>query len=68
MKQKTDGGKKFYDIWSILEGKGVNKGSALKARCICKGGRDGACKHITAAMYSPEDMLNSRSEDSVTSG
>ena len=68
MQDKTDDGKKIYDVWFILEGKGVNKGSVLKARCICKGGRDGGCKHISAAMYSLEDLLNTRSEDSVTGG
>ena len=67
MKEKTDGGKRFYDLWFILEGKGVNRGTVLKARCICKGGRDGGCKHIAAAMYSLEELLNTRGEDSVTS-
>ena len=68
MKEKTDDGKKFYDLWFILEGKGANRGSVLKARCVCKGGRDGGCKHIAAAMYSLEALLDSRGEDSVTSG
>ena len=68
MKDKTDDGKKFYDVWFILEGQDVNKCSVLKARCICKGGRDGGCKHISAAMYSLEDLLNTRSENSVTGG
>lgn len=68
MKEKTDEGKKCYDLWFILEGKGANRGSVLKARCLCKGGRDGGCKHIAAAMYSLEALLNSRGEDSVTSG
>ena len=68
LKDKTDDGKKFYDVWFILEDNGVNKGSVLKARCICKGGRDGGCKHISAAMYPLKDLLNTRSEDSVTSG
>ena len=67
MKEKTDDGKTFYDLWFILEGKGVNRGSVLKARCVCKGGQDGGCKHIAAAMYSFENLLNSRGEDSATS-
>jgi hypothetical protein len=68
MKSKTDDGKNFYELYFILEGKGVNRGSVLKAKCMCKGGRDGGCKHISAAMYSLEDLLNTRGSDSATSG
>ena len=68
MKIKTDEGKEYYDLWFILEGRGVNRGSVLQARCRCKSGRDGECKHIAAAMYALEDLLNTRSNDSVTSG
>ncbi|XP_028410221.1 uncharacterized protein LOC114532826, partial [Dendronephthya gigantea] len=68
MKVKTDDGKPCYDLWFILEGHGPNRGSVLKAKCMCKGGRDGGCKHIGAAMYSLEEVLNTRSKDSVTSG
>lgn len=68
MKIKTDEGKEYYDLWFILEGRGANRGSVLQARCKCKGGRDGGCKHIAAAMYALEDLLNTRGEDSVTSG
>ena len=67
MKIKTDEGKEHYDPWFILEGRGTNRGSVLQARCKCKGGRDGGCKHIAAAMYALEDFLNSRGKDSVTS-
>ena len=67
MKIKTDEGKEHYDLWFILEGRGTNRGSVLRARCKCKGGRDGGCKHIAAAMYALEDFLNSRGKDSVTS-
>ena len=67
MKEKTDAGKKFYELWFILEGRGPNRGSVLKAKCHCKGGQDGGCKHIAAAMYSLEETLNTRGEDSVTS-
>ena len=67
MKMKTDEGKEFYDLWFILEGRGANRGSVLQARCKCKGGRDGGCKHIAAAMYALEDLLNTRGEHSVTS-
>ena len=67
MKIKTDEGKEHYDLWFILEGRGTNRGSVLQARCKCKGGRDGGCKHIAAAMYALEDFLNSRGKDSVTS-
>ena len=68
MKEKTDEGKLFYDCWFMLEGKGANRGSVLKARCRCKGGRDGGCKHIAALMYSLplEDLLNTRDNDSPT--
>ena len=68
MKIKTDEGKEHYDLWFILEGRGTNRGSVLQARCKCKGGKDGGCKHIAAAMYALEDLLNSRGKDSVTSG
>ncbi|XP_068707905.1 uncharacterized protein [Montipora foliosa] len=68
MKIKTDEGKDHYNLWFILEGRGANRGSVLHARCECKGGRDGGCKHIAAAMYSLEDLLNTRGKDSVTSG
>ena len=68
MKIKTDEGKEYYDLWFILEGRGVNRGSVLQARCRCKGGSDGGCKHIAAAMYALEDLLNTRGNDSVTSG
>ena len=40
----------------------------MKAKCTCKGGQDGGCKHISAAMYSLEDLLNTRCTDSITSG
>ena len=67
MKSTTDENKKFYDLWFIFEGRGANRDSVLDAFCKCKGGRDGGCKHIAAAMYSLKDMLNTRGEDSVTS-
>ena len=51
MKIKTDEGKEYYDLWFILEGRGANRGSVLQARCKCKGGRDGGCMNIAAAMY-----------------
>ena len=35
---------------------------------MCKGGQDGGCKHIAAATYALEDLLNTRGNDSVTSG
>ena len=46
MKTTTDDGKKCYDLWFILEGKGTSRGSVLRAKCMCKGGRDGGCKHM----------------------
>ncbi len=67
MREKTDEGKPYYDCWFILEGKGASRGSVVKARCRCKGGRDGACKHIAAAMFSLEDLLNTSDKDSPTS-
>ena len=66
MKDTTDDGKKLYDVWFMLEGKGNNRGSVLLARCTCKGGQDGGCKHIAACLYSLEDVLHNR--ESVTSG
>ena len=68
IKDKTKDGKSFYNLWFILEGKGVNRGSVVDAYCLCLGGRDGGCKHIAAALYSLEELLNSRGEDSVKSG
>lgn len=68
MKKSDDDGKAFYDIWFILEAKGASRGSVLKAKCTCKGGQDRGCKHISAAMYSLEDLLNTRCTDSITSG
>ena len=68
MRAKTDDSKDFYDLWFVLEGKGPNKSSVVEAYCKCKGGRDGGCKHIASAMYSLEALLNSRDEESVTSG
>lgn len=58
MKTKTDDGEKCYDLWFLLEGRWPNKGSVLKVKCTCLGGRDGGCKYIAAAMYSLEDLLN----------
>ena len=68
MRMKTDEGKNCYDLWFILEGKGPNRGSVLAAFCKCKGGHDGGCKHIAAAMYSLEFLLNTQGNESVTSG
>ena len=68
MKVKTDEGKEYYDLRFVVEGRVANRGSVLRAKCKCKGGRDGGCKHIAAAMYSLEDLLNTRGKDSVTSG
>jgi len=68
MKLKTDDGKEYYDLWFILEGRGANCSSVLQAQCKCKGGRDGGCKHIAAAMYTLDDLLNTHGKDSVTSG
>ena len=68
MKERTKEGKEFYDLWFILEGRGTSRGSVIDAYCVCLGGRDGGCKNIAAAMYSLEELLNSRCKDSVTSG
>ena len=68
MKTTSDDGESCYDLWFILEGKGANKGSVLRAKCTCKGGRDGGGKHIGAAMYSLEELLNTRGQSSTTSG
>ena len=64
---KMDEGKNCYDMWFILEGKGPNRGNILTAFCKCKGGHDGGCKHITAAMYSLEFLLNTQGNESMTS-
>ena len=68
MRAKTDDGKDSYSLWFILEGRGVNRGSVLDAFRKCKGGRDGGCKHIAAAMYSLKELLNQDGNRSVTSG
>ena len=68
MKLKMDQGKEYHNLWFIIKGRGAKRGSVLQARCKCKGGRDGGCKHIAAAVYPLEDLLNTRGEDSVRSG
>ena len=60
LKDKTDERKSFYDSWFILEGKVANRGSILKARCRCKGGRESSCRHIAVATYSLDDLWNTR--------
>ena len=68
MKTTTDHGKMSYDLYFILEGEGTNRASVIMAWRACKGGCDGGCKHISAAMYSLEDLLNTKHNDSSTSG
>ena len=68
MRTKTEDKNDHYGLWFILEGKGPNKGTVIDAFCKCKGGRDGGCKHISAEMYSLEELLNTPGEMSVTSG
>ena len=67
MKDKTKDDKEFHNLWFVLEGKGSNRGSILDAYCACLGGRDGGCKHVAAALYSLDDLLNTKGEDSITS-
>ena len=67
MKAKTDEGKEYYDLWFTVDGRGSNGGNVLQAKCKCKGGRNGECKHIAVAMYFLEDFLSTRGKDSVTS-
>ena len=57
MEVKTDKGREYYVLWFIVESRGANRSSVLQAKCKCKGGLDGGCKHISAAMYSLEDLL-----------
>ena len=68
MREKTDNEKKFYDLWLILEATGPDRGSVLKAKCLCKGKQDGGCKHVAAAMFSLDKTLNTLGEESTTSG
>ena len=68
IKTTTNVEKKCCDLWFILEGKGTSRGSVSKAKCMCKCGRDGGCKHKGATMCSLEELLNTRGENSVTSG
>ena len=68
MKEKTKDAREFYDLWFVLEGKGPNRGSVLGAYCGCLGGRDGGCKHVAAALYSLDNLLNTEGNKSVTSG
>lgn len=42
--------KAFYNVWFNLENKSATRGSRFKAKCTCKGGRDGECKHTSAAL------------------
>ena len=57
--------KENSDLCIIPEGRGENRGSVLQTRYKCKGGRD--VKHIGAATYALEDLLNTHGKDSVTS-
>ena len=66
--KKTKNGNSFYKLWFLIEGRGARRGSILDAYCECLGGKGGGCKHISAALYSLEALLNSREEESVTSG
>ena len=68
MKVKTDEGKEYYDLRSVVESRGANWGSVLQTKCKCKGGRDGGCKQIAAAMYSLKDFLNTQGKYSISSG
>ena len=49
-------------------GQWPNRGSVLEAFCERKRGRDGGCKHIGAAMYFLESLVNTEGKDRVTSG
>ena len=58
MKDKTKD-EIFYNLWFILGGKGVDCGSVIDTYCLWLGGHDGGCKHIAAALYSLQELLNS---------
>ena len=66
MKINPDEGKVHHDLWFILNGRCTNRGSILQAQCKCEGSGDEGCKHIVAAMYDLEDLLNSQGKGSVT--
>ncbi|KAJ8306107.1 hypothetical protein KUTeg_016652 [Tegillarca granosa] len=43
--------KEFYDSWFALD---KSVGYGITGHCECKGGADGACRHIAAAFYELE--------------
>jgi hypothetical protein len=48
-----------------LRGKDQTGGSILAAYCVCLGGRDGGSKHVAAALYSLDNLLNTEGNKSV---
>ncbi|XP_060084278.1 uncharacterized protein LOC132563554 [Ylistrum balloti] len=53
--------KKHYDLWILIE----KEHSEVKAAyCTCTGGADGACRHVSAALYELENF----EQKSVTDG
>lgn len=63
LKDKADEGKSFHVYWFVLEDKVATRGSVVKARCRCKEGRYGSCKHIAAVMYALGDISNTRDRE-----
>ena len=66
MKLKTDEGKDYYDLWFILYS--VRTAAVYSKHDASVKAVEMRCKHIAAAMYALKDLLNTRGEESVTSG
>lgn len=63
-KSKTDDGSAKYRGFFILK----KDGSVNSAYCLCKGGADGSCQHIAAALFDLEANVRFNDLQSCTSG
>ena len=57
----------YYKLWIILD-KNESHSRVFTAQCSCKGGNDGYCRHVVAAIFELMDFINDKSKQSITSG
>ena len=60
---KTEDGQSTYNGFFILK----SSAEVHAAYCPCKGGSDGACKHVTAALFDLQSMVSSNLTNTCTS-
>ncbi|XP_015770373.1 PREDICTED: uncharacterized protein LOC107348808 [Acropora digitifera] len=60
---KTEDGQSTYNGFFILK----SSAEVHVAYCPCKGGSDGACKHVTAALFDLQSMVSSNLSNTCTS-